>query len=61
MIMNKDLLSLLKLQGDMRVKLLHLGLSDKQAEDTAGDFLQNMVDSGVLSDSAFDAFNEFCE
>jgi hypothetical protein len=59
--MNKDILALMKLQGDMRVKLLQLGLSDKQAEDAACDFLQNMVDSGVLSTSAFDAFNEFCE
>lgn len=57
--MNKDLLALMKLQGDMRVKLLQLGLSEKQAEDAACQFLQDTVDSGVLSTSALDAYNEF--
>jgi hypothetical protein len=56
--MCKDLLKLIELQGNMRVKLLQLGLSESKAEKAACDFFQNFIDSGLMTDKAVKAFND---
>jgi hypothetical protein len=57
--MNEDVLKVMTLQGNMRVKLLQAGLSQKDAETLSGDFSQDFMDSGLLTKEALEAVKEF--
>jgi hypothetical protein len=57
--MNEDVLKVMTLQGNMRVKLLQAGVSQSDAETLSGDFAQEFMDSGLLSTDALEAVKEF--
>ncbi len=59
--MNKELLDLMKLQGEMRVALLKSGVPEKQSEDVACAMLDIVANSDCITPEVKSAYAQLSD
>ena len=57
--MNNEIKALMKLQGNMRIKMLQMGLNEELAQNVACEMLHIIANSDVVPESTIKSYQDF--